>query len=180
MELEFNGEKKTTKEWALEIGLAESTIRRRLQKGWDVKKVLTTPPQSKNQHTPSRIQFKNSIEIKEPGPIEPEIVKVEPKHKWSEKQFKVMCGVDKPHLRKVTGLANKHWGIYEKPYGRRALIHLPTGKRVGRGDCSPSVEQLKELVEIIDPMFDNGKLPQETEKVYEITYKVQDFFETLN
>lgn len=43
--LEFNGERKTAKEWADELGLNYSTLYSRITtKGWSVEKALTTPP----------------------------------------------------------------------------------------------------------------------------------------
>lgn len=43
--LEFNGEKKTVKEWALELGLNYNTLHSRVTtKGWSAEKALTTPP----------------------------------------------------------------------------------------------------------------------------------------
>lgn len=46
--LEFNGEVKTAKEWADELGLNYSTLYSRITtKGWSIEKALTTPPFSK-------------------------------------------------------------------------------------------------------------------------------------
>lgn len=46
--LEFNGEVKTAKEWADELGLNYNTLYSRITtKGWSVEKALTTPPFSK-------------------------------------------------------------------------------------------------------------------------------------
>ena len=46
--LEFNGEVKTVKEWADELGLNYRTLYSRITtKGWSIEKALTTPPFSK-------------------------------------------------------------------------------------------------------------------------------------
>lgn len=46
--LEFNGEVKTAKEWADELGLNYNTLYSRITtKGWSVEKALTTPPFNK-------------------------------------------------------------------------------------------------------------------------------------
>ncbi len=44
--VEFNGEKKTIKQWAEDIGINYSTLCSRLKK-WDIEKALTTPVDSK-------------------------------------------------------------------------------------------------------------------------------------
>jgi hypothetical protein len=45
--IEYNGEKLTTKEWAIKTGISSETIRRRIfLRNWDVGKALTTPPES--------------------------------------------------------------------------------------------------------------------------------------
>lgn len=41
--LEFDGERKTVKEWSDEIGMPDQTIYKRLEAGWSVEEILTTP-----------------------------------------------------------------------------------------------------------------------------------------
>ncbi len=168
MLLKFRGEKKTTKEWALEIGLSESTIRRRIQKGWSAKKVLTTPAQSKNQHSykgPQTTQFKTSKIVE---------ADIQELIGWIEKEFKVLC-VNKPKI-KVHGIVKGIWGIYEKPHNRLALIHIPTGKRASYKKSHLSTEKLQELADTINPMFPNGNLPNSEKKIYKIAEVVQKFY----
>jgi len=45
--IEFEGQKLTSHEWAAITGISSGTIRRRIcKRGWDIKKALTTPPES--------------------------------------------------------------------------------------------------------------------------------------
>lgn len=48
--LELNGSIKTLSEWADEIGINIETLRRRVQKGWPVEKVLTQPLSVTHSH----------------------------------------------------------------------------------------------------------------------------------
>lgn len=48
--LEYNGEAKTIAQWARTTGLAENTIRSRLNYGWSVEKTLTEPVNEKSRN----------------------------------------------------------------------------------------------------------------------------------
>jgi hypothetical protein len=54
----FNGKTLTATEWARKIGLNRGCIAKRIEKGWPLKKALTTPP------TPRHLRLKVAHEIK--------------------------------------------------------------------------------------------------------------------
>lgn len=164
MDLEFNGTKKSVKEWALKIGLSESTIKRRFKKGWEVERILTTPALSTNQHSANLPKAK--VIKREVKPIT-----------WKEATFEVTVTMT-GKKGKVKGFVKDIWGVYEKPYGRCALIHLPTGKRVGWNTLK--IPDLQKLAEILTPLFPAGELPEEKSKVLEITKVVSQYFSERN
>lgn len=44
--LEFNQRRLCIADWSIETGIGESTIRKRIAKGWTVERILTQPPRS--------------------------------------------------------------------------------------------------------------------------------------
>lgn len=47
--IEYNGKKQSMADWARELGISYETIRTRHRRGWDTKRMLTTPQQTKNK-----------------------------------------------------------------------------------------------------------------------------------
>lgn len=41
---EVNGEFRTVRDWAKELGIGEATLRHRILAGWSYEKIISTPP----------------------------------------------------------------------------------------------------------------------------------------
>lgn len=64
--LEYNGETKTLREWCETLNLSYNTIYGRLMKGWDMRKALETPIRKSRKRTKKVLQIgKNGMIIKE-------------------------------------------------------------------------------------------------------------------
>lgn len=48
--IEYNNEKKCIMDWAKELGIAESTLRNRLAKGWSIERAFSTPVRKTKKH----------------------------------------------------------------------------------------------------------------------------------
>ena len=56
---QYKGEKKPLSEWSELFGIPKNTLHFRIQRGWSIKKTLTTPPLSTNHKHVARMKREN-------------------------------------------------------------------------------------------------------------------------